>query len=482
LNTGSNVVCFDEALRRGDWMNRRNPILRSYFLHLFLLLLLASLAPPAGAWEREPNSVFAERRAKLIAAVGAPVVIFGYTGNEESNPSYVFMQEENFYYLTGHNEEGAALLLVPESAAQKGWTGAREILYLPPRDLAHEKWNGPRMGPDDSGIKEKTGFADVETFAKLHDAVVALTKTFPEIYSELPGPHDEGYPHAENWSKWIKEAAPQAVLKDVSPAVGTLRAIKSPGELALIQKAIDPSIDAQFAAMKMMHSGLYEYQVAAKMVEIHAYAGCETEAYSPIVGSGIDSTVLHYNKLDRKIDGGEIVLMDVGGQYSGYASDITRTVPADGKFTPRQREIYEIVLGAQNAALAAVKPGMMMTGQGSNSLQKIAMEYIDSHGKDKEGRSLGRYYIHGLSHHVGLNVHDPSGPPRPLEPGMVITIEPGIYIPEENLGVRIEDNVLITETGYKLLSERLPRDPAEIEKIMAQAASQRAKASEKGDD
>ena len=454
-------------------MYRRHPILRSGLTALFLLVLLVQLAPQALAWKREPNSVFAERRAKLIAAVNAPVIIFGYTGHEEANPSYVFMQEENFYYLTGHNEEGAAMLLVPESAAQKGWTGPREILYLPPRDLAQEKWNGSRLGPDDPGIKEKTGFADVETFAKLRDALGTLAKNSTEIYTELPGPHEEGYPHSANWSKWVKEVAPLATLKDVSSAVGTLRAIKSPGELALIQKAIDPSIDAHFAAMKMMHSGLYEYQVAARMVEIHDNAGCESDAYAPIVGSGINSTVLHYNKLDRKIDSGEIVLMDVGGQYSGYASDITRTIPADGKFTPRQREIYEIVLGAQNAALAALKPGMMMGGQGSNSLQKIAMDYIDSHGKDKEGRTLGRYYIHGLSHHVGLNVHDPSGPPRPLEPGMVITIEPGIYIPEENIGVRIEDDVLITPTGYKLLTARLPRSPDEIEKIMAEGKAER---------
>ncbi len=453
-------------------MKSQRSILRS---GLVLLFLLMCLAPMVRAWEREPNSVFAERRAKLIAAVGAPIVIFGYTGQEEANPSYVFMQEENFYYLTGHNEEGAALLLLPESAAQKGWTGPREILYLPPRDLAQEKWNGPRLGPDDPGIKEKTGFANVEVFTKLHETLANLSRVFPELYTELPGPHDEGYPHAANWANWIKGAASHVTLKDVSSAVATLRAIKSPGELALLTKAIEASIDAQFAAMKMMHSGLYEYQVAAKMVEIHADAGCETEAYAPIVGSGINSTVLHYNKLDRKIDGGEIALLDVAGQYSGYAADITRTIPADGKFTPRQREIYEIVLGAQNAALAALKPGMMMGGQGASSLQKIAMEYIDSHGKDKEGHSLGRYYIHGLSHHLGLNVHDPSGPSRPLEPGMIITVEPGIYIHEENLGVRIEDDVLITPTGYKLLTARLPRSPDDIEKIMADGKAGREK-------
>jgi Xaa-Pro aminopeptidase len=412
--------------------------------------------------------VFAERRAKLVATVNAPVVLFGYTGHEEANPSYVFIQEENFYYLTGHNEEGAALLLMPELADQKGWSGPREILYLPPRDLAEERWNGPRMGPDDPGIQEKTGFAHIESVAKLRETLAALAKNYPEIYTELPGPHSEGYPHAANWSQWVKDAMPQESVKDISPAVGTLRAIKSPGELALIQEAIDPSIDAQLEAMKMMRPSLYEYQVAAKMVQIHAFAGCETEAYAPIVGTGINSTVLHYNKLDHRIEDGDVVLLDVGGQYSGYASDITRTIPANGKFTARQREIYEIVLGAQNAALEALKPGMTLSGQGPTSLQKIAMEYIDSHGKDKEGRSLGRYYIHGLSHHVGLDVHDSSGPSRPLEPGMVVTIEPGIYIPEENLGVRIEDDVLITPAGYKLLTARLPRSPDEIEKIMAE--------------
>jgi len=453
-------------------MRKRTSILRG----AIALLVVACVAPMLRAWEREPLSVFGERRAKLVAALSAPVVLFGYTGHEEANPSYVFMQEENFYYLTGHNEEGAAMLLVPDSADQKGWTGAHEILYLPTRDLAEEKWNGPRIGPDDPGIKEKTGFSRVENFEKLHDTLAALAKNYPEIYTELPGPHDEGYPHAANWSKWVRDAAPQSTLKDVSSAVGTLRAIKTPGELALIQKAIDPSIDAHLAAMKMMRPGLYEYQVAAKMVEIHDYAGCETEAYAPIVGTGINSTVLHYNKLDRRIEDGDIVLMDVGGQYSGYASDITRTVPANGKFTPRQREIYEIVLGAQNAAMAALKPGMTLGGKdAATSLQKIAMDYIDSHGKDLEGRSLGRYYIHGLSHHVGLNVHDPSGPSRPLEPGMVITIEPGIYIPEENLGVRIEDDVLITATGYKQLTVRLPRSPDEIEKIMAEGKAEREK-------
>jgi Xaa-Pro aminopeptidase len=194
--------------------------------------------------------------------------------------------------------------------------------------------------------------------------------------------------------------------------------------------------------------------------------GCEREAYSPIVGAGFNSTVLHYSSLNDRIKDGDVVVIDVGGEYGGYAADITRTLPAKGKFTPRQREIYEIVLGAQNAALAAVKPGAVLFG-GPGSLQQIVTDYINAHGHDKDGQPLGRYYPHGVSHHLGLDVHDPGERTRPLEPGMVITVEPGIYIPEENLGVRIEDDVLVTKDGHQLLSVRLPRTVEEIEKSMA---------------
>ncbi|MBV8514578.1 MAG: M24 family metallopeptidase [Acidobacteria bacterium] len=248
-----------------------------------------------------------------------------------------------------------------------------------------------------------------------------------------------------------------------------------------MKTAIDLSDDAHLEAMKMMRPGLYEYQVAAKMVEVHAMGGSEAEGYAPIVGAGPNSTALHYDKLSRKIEDGDMVVLDVGAQFSGYSADITRTLPANGKFTPRQREIYEIVLGAQNAAIAEVKPGAQLCRKGDRTLFKISNDYINTHGKDKQGKPLGQYFIHGLGHHIGLDVHDVGDQCRPLEPGMVVTIEPGIYIPDENLGVRIEDDVLVTETGVKLLSEKLPRNPDEIEKIMAEAAKKRADG-KKGDD
>jgi len=274
--------------------------------------------------------------------------------------------------------------------------------------------------------------------------------------------------------EWLKLAAPQTNLRDIRGSITDLRVVKSPTEMVFLREAINLSVDAQLAAMKMMRPGLWEYQVAAKMVEVHATGGSEAEAYAPIVGAGPNATALHYDRLSRRIEDGDIVVLDVGAQYAGYAADITRTLPANGKFTLRQREIYDIVFNAQAAALAAMRPGMDMCAKGKKSLFKISYEYINSHGKDQHGKPLGQYFIHGLGHNIGLDVHDPGDSCRPLTVGQVVTVEPGIYIPEENLGVRIEDDVLITESGYELLSAKLPRSAEEIEKIMAEAAKERA--------
>ncbi len=289
--------------------------------------------------------------------INGPVVIFGYTSRQDTGEVAVFFQEENFYYLTGHSEPDAALLLIPDSPDAKSSTGPHEILYLPPRNPNDEKWGGPKLGPDDPDAAEKTGFQAVEPFASLHDDLVNLAKSYSTFYTELPPKQENGYPHLTTWSAWVRSALPQSTIDDIAPVLASLRQIKSAGEIALIQKAVDASVDAQFAAMRMMRPGLFEYQIAARMKEVHEMEGCSREAYAPIVGAGLYSTVLHYDDLKNEIKDGDLVVIDVAGEYGGYAADITRTLPANGKFTARQREIYEIVLGAQNAALAAIKPG-----------------------------------------------------------------------------------------------------------------------------
>jgi Xaa-Pro aminopeptidase len=456
---------------------------------LFVAALSAPQLDAQQRREREPNIIYAERRAQLAAQADGPTILWGFTGREEVSQANVFAQEENFYYLTGHNEEGAGLIIFPAPKHDNGSpvpagsstathddisSSPREILFLPAKDPAKEKWNGVRMSPSDPDIASRTGFANVKPFTEMRAEVEKLAKNFPTVYTILPYEKElGGYPHEKQVVDWLQVAAPQTKVKDIRLNIYALRQIKSPGEIAFLQKAIELSLDAQLEAMKMMRPGLYEYQIAAKMVEVHAMGGSEAEGYAPIVGAGPNSVVLHYDKLSRKIEDGDIVVLDVGAQYSGYSADITRTLPANGKFTARQREIYDIVLGAQNAAMATLKPGVDLCKKGGHSSYKVSYDYINSHGKDLHGKSLGQYYIHGLGHDIGLDVHDPGEYCEPLKPGMVVTMEPGIYIPEENLGVRIEDDILITSDGHKLLSERLPRDPDQIEKIMADAANAR---------
>jgi Xaa-Pro aminopeptidase len=416
----------------------------------------------------QPAAEYQGRRAKLRAEVDGPVVLFGYTSRNDAGEVAVFFQGEDFYYLTGYSQPDAALVLIPDSANAKASGAPTEILYLPPRDPREAIWSVANLGPNDPGAAEKTGFQAVRPFAELRGDLATLAKTNPKFYALLPKGPENGYPQLHTWHDWLQDALPpQSEIEDVQPTLTEMRMVKSAGELELLQKAVDASVDAQLVAMKMMKPGLMEYQVAAKMEEIHKWEGCSREAYAPIVGAGFFSTVLHYDALDNQIKDGDIVVLDVAGEYGGYDADITRTLPANGKFTARQREIYDIVVGAQNAAIAAVKPGVFMYG-GPGSLHTIAADYINTHGKDKDGKPLGKYFVHGLGHGLGLNVHDPTDFRQPLKAGMTITIEPGIYIREENLGVRIEDDVLVTADGHRLMTEKLPRNADEVEKVMAE--------------
>jgi Xaa-Pro aminopeptidase len=450
---------------------------RVWFLSSSRLILLASaflaVVLPAGAWEREAPSVYHERRARLVRDTGdGLIVLFGYAEADVAASVTSFHQNEAFYYLTGWNEPDAMLLVVPRAAIGSRHDQPveidKEILFIPPHDYRTEKWNGPRLGPDDADAAARTGFPTVKSTAVFQSELQEALKAFPKIYTELTPQPESG----EDWFQRdtiakLHKLAPLAAFADARPLITRMRSVKAPGEIALMRKAAEASMDAHLAAMKAVKPGIWEYEIAALMKYEFERRGCEWPSYPAIVGSGFFSTVLHYDADDRQMQDGDVVVMDVAGSYSGYASDITRTLPVNGHFTPRQREIYEVVLGAQSAALAAARPGVSM-GQGKNSLQKIAYDYIDSHGKDMNGKPLGPYFIHGLGHSVGLNVHDPTDYNSTLEPGMVVTLEPGIYIPDEKLGVRIEDMILVTQDGAELLTRRLPRDPDEIEKMMSQ--------------
>ncbi len=444
---------------------RRNIALAPF---CFALLLTCSTLQVL-ALDRQPNADYRARRLTLAQKLdGGVAVIFAATEAEGPNATSSFRQDNNFYYLSGSVEPGAALVIAPafnENPIQP----YTEILFLPARNLSQEKWTGPKLGPNDPQAPAITGFDRVASLDTLSAEVAKLLATGrPAIYLDMPESGEQNA--ASRFLEWARRANTLPMrtgVNDVKPALAGLRVIKDAGEIERIRHATDASMAAHLAALKMLKPGLNEHDIATRMIYEFMKGGCDRPAYAPIVGAGFDSTILHYSADDQPIRDGDVVVMDVAGEYAMYASDITRTAPANGKFTARQREIYDIVLGAQQAAIKAFKPGQYSL-RGPNSLYKIAYDYINTHGKDLHGQPLGQYFIHGLGHYVGLEVHDVGDANAMLDPGMVFTIEPGIYIPEEKIGVRIEDIFWVDPSGKLVdLTSMLPHTAAEIEAAMA---------------
>ncbi len=445
-------------------------------LRAAVLCSVVSVCLLASALDRQPGSDYHARREKLAAKLdGGVALVFAPPEAEGPNAIYGYRPDDNFYYLTGWPEPGAALLVVSAREA-KGDVPARpysEILFLPSRNQSEEHWTGPKLGPENAKAAELTGVDRVESLDQLRDRMVSL---FPDhgvkIYTDVPTANDDS--NSTQPLGWLKNANAFPVgtsYQDIRPLLGSLRTVKDAGEVELVRKATNASIAAQFAAIRAIKPGVTEREISALLQYEWGKRGCERPAYAPIVGSGINSTVLHYSDDSGTIQSGDLIVMDAAGEYSLYASDITRTMPANGKFTPRQREIYEIVLGAQKAAMAAFVSGKShLQRKSADSIYQAAYDYINTHGKDSTGEPLGKYFIHGLGHYVGLDVHDPGDYTVPLGPGMIFTIEPGIYIPEEKLGVRIEDMYYVDKDGKLIrLTEALPQSPDEIEKLMSKS-------------
>jgi Xaa-Pro aminopeptidase len=381
---------------------------------LFLCVCIFTIVT-AFAIEKEPLQEYHARRERLAQRIKGNAVVLRAAPDEEL---VKYQPERNFYYLTGFDEPNAILLL--DAAANP----PQEYLFLPDRKPAEERWTGAKLGPGPEAEKA-TGFAKVLSTSEFESTLKKVSEHAKSVYG----------------------------LKEVEDDIAWLRQVKSQSEIALLVKAIDITMKAEQAAANTIAPGVMEYEVEAALEYVFRKNGAEGPGFPSIVGSGPYSTVLHYDKSERRMQSGDVVVVDIGAQYGGYSADVTRTWPVSGKFTPRQREIYQIVLDAQKSAIAKVKPGARIS-----DLHQAAMGYIRSKGYDK-------YFIHGTSHHIGLEVHDVGDTSRPFEPNMVVTVEPGIYIPEEQLGVRIEDDVLVTPSGYRVLSD-FPKEPGEIEALL----------------
>ena len=432
------------------------------------LLVLAGVCTNGFPLDRQPGVDYHARREALAKKAGGVVVLLAPL--EGPDAVYHFRQEDNFYYLSGITVPGAGVLIAPAVDAQ-GEAPARpytEVLFLPPRNLRLEKFTGAQLGGNDPNAPKITGFDRVEEMGKLPEEVAKLlANQRPVVYSDMPSLGN--HPASNDMLGFLRHSNAMVFFQDVKPMLASLRTTKDAGEIGLIRKAVDASVAAHMAAMKAVKPNVKEYEISALMDFEWLRRGCERPAYSPIVGSGHDSTVLHYSENTNTMKAGGVVVIDAAAEYSMYAADITRTLPVNGHFTARQREIYDIVLGAQEAAIAAFQSGKStLAGDDENSLNKVARDYIKTHGKDLHGQPLDQYFIHGLGHYIGLNVHDPDDYKVPLGPGMTFTIEPGIYIPEENLGVRIEDDFLVDGSGKLIkLSAALPSKADDVEKVMA---------------
>lgn len=431
--------------------------------HLFAFLILCSLC--ASAMERQANNDYRERRVALAKLMqSGTLILFAPTEAEGPNNLFGFRQNDDFYYLTGWAEPGAAVVISGASDAHP----YTEILFVPAHNVTQEKWTGPKLGPENPEALKVTGFDRVEVLDKIHDELVKILPQPRAVVFTVMGENSPSTGPIE-WLRRTNSFPNYIAFRDARQSIAHLRTVKDAGEMALITHAVEASEASHRAALKAIHPGVTEREISALMQYEFGKRGCERPAYAPIVGSGFYSTVLHYSEDSGTMQDGEVVVMDVAGEYSMYASDITRTAPVNGKFSARQREIYDIVLGAQEAAIHAFQAGhSKLGGQDADSLQKVAMDYINSHGKDLHGQPLGKYYIHGLGHHVGLNVHDANDPALPLDKGMVFTLEPGIYIPDEKLGVRIEDMFYVDQSGKLVMMTRdIPRTADEIEKAMS---------------
>jgi len=385
---------------------------------------------------------FQQRRNNVLAALDGAIGLV-LAGDGAPPLSGMWKPESHFAYLTGlHDEPGAAVLFDGRNPDPK----RRCILFLKPRNPEAEAWDGYR-DPLTALLRQRTGFEAVQRTTLLPRTLTTSTRQRKRLaclhaFSVYEAPVS---PDLTIFRK-VTERVPGVSTEDHTDLIPRLRSIKSPNEIALMRKAGQATAAGYAKARTIVRPGATERNVQRALENGWAEAGATGIAYNPIVGSGLRSTVLHYNANTGELAAGDLLLIDAACSVEGYCADVTRTWPVSGKFTPRQQEVYGVVLRALRAATQAVGPGVWM-----NEVDEAARAIIRAAGFED-------FFIHGIGHQLGLEVHD-STPDGPLRPGMVLTIEPGIYIPAENIGIRLEDDVLVTATGHENLTAAIPMEP-----------------------
>jgi Xaa-Pro aminopeptidase len=430
-------------------------------------------------------AVHRSRRATLALGMKQGVAIIPTAPERIRNRDshYPFRFDSYFHYLTGFPEPEAVLVIVAGEAS-------RALLFCREKDPEREIWDGFRHGPE--AARERFGVDEAHPIAKLDELVPTLLENQPSLFCAI-GAEAAWDARMTRWLNQVRERSRAGVsapteIRDVRTLLDEMRLRKGAEEIALMRRAAEIAAAAHVRAMRRVRPGMRENEIEAELLHEFRRQGAQAPSYSPIVAAGANACVLHYVQNDAPMQDGDLLLVDAGCEVEGYASDITRTFPVNGRFSPAQREIYELVLAAQRGALDAVAPGAAWDEPHEAAVRVLAQGFIDLglvHGSLDQVLEAGdykRFYMHRTGHWLGLDVHDAgdykrAGKWRPLEPGMVLTVEPGCYIrpadgvPERfwNIGVRIEDDVAVTAAGCEILTSGAPKEAAEIEALMAEA-------------
>jgi Xaa-Pro aminopeptidase len=444
---------------------------------------LLGLIPTAGQQSAYPvfetdnlaPSIYKARREAVKAEMGPDSLAIFFTNperNRTNDTDFRFRPDSNFYYLTGFDEPDAALILAPSGIE---WQGQRttELLLVNVADAMSETWLGYRMGPDT--VTRLLGMELALPNSKFMQVLKVLPTNLaiypPSVVLDASGTVAR---MSKNFADWMGTAKLQATKPRLGGLLAKMRVKKSPEELVLLQKAVDATVLGHREAMKTIEPGMREYELQAVVEYAFTRSGCESVGYNSIVGSGPNSCILHYEANRRLTKSGDIICMDVAGEYHGYSADVTRSFPVSGKFSPAQREIYEVVLAAQDAGIEACRVGAPFNAA-DVAARKVVADGLMKLGIITKPDDAGRYFMHGTSHYIGLDVHDAHGD-NTLQENYTLTVEPGIYIKEGspcdkkywNIGVRIEDDILVKASGPVNMSGGVPRKVADVEALMAQ--------------
>ena len=403
------------------------------------------------------------RRTQLMDSLepNSIVVLFaGQAPQKSADEYYDFVPNKNFYYLTGIERDKMIVML------QKFNNRIETLVFIEKPNPVSEKWVGKVMSTEE--IQTCSGIQDVydlgEFTGKFHKA--ATDCSVDCLYLDLESRGWEApFTNARNFAKEVSEKYPYLTVRNIFHMISDARVIKTEDEIACIRKAIETTAKGVVSLMQHAKAGMWEYELEAYFDFVLKMEGIQEHAFHTIAASGKNATVLHYSANNCSIPEDSLILFDLGAKVEHYSADITRTFPVSGRFTERQKELYSIVLQAQKDTIKAIKPGAAMKSL-NLATRKSLSQSCKKIGLIHEDTELSRYYFHGVSHFLGLDTHDVGNTDCDLRAGMILTVEPGLYIEEENIGIRIEDNVLITEDGCTLLSSFIPKEIEEIEAFM----------------